>query len=776
VQGTRTVTLPPAGEVVKTLQPGPDDGKGNYFYDAWDCANHGASNQLGIGRFTNNGAVQRALLGFDLSDIPASVTLNLDLRNIYSPGTTVTAQIHRVTRSWEEGNGRGEDCADPGASWKYASAGVPWTTPGGNFDPLVVASKTQTAGQAVGTDTYDIKSLVGQWVAGSAANHGMLFKLSDETPGTNKYVHYRSDDHMTDVAHRPKLTVHYRDDRVDTTGPTVISSGDLWDNRASVIDRYAKLSIRATDAGTGTRDIKIFVNGHEQSASASRTTACAGCELTLEWRLNYGDVDLVDDNNIEIRATDMNGNTGSVAWRMLLDSPEDSVDYTVTAGVSEADSATPVGTQADGCSAPENYIPGVESCPTVTADASSSTATAEPRAASTALAPGGPGWGVADQKPEVFGMEGTRQLRPRIVRKIVPWDILRRARIPDEPVNYYCRPKEENGEKVKVTVERDTATLTEWEQWLRNAKAMADAQGRTIEVIVSFERTRKKAAYCYLPTTQQYSEAVTEFIAKYKNGSADMPPVRNYSAWNEPNHSGQPTSWNRARTKWKGRLRGPEQAGRYWVALNWVCFPAPGCKAIAAEFTDGAGGLFSKSGSFPAYWPAYLKGLAGYAPQYWAFHPYWTGQEVARTAPEPNASPRSPEDAKRVFARLDRFITAVLGRNPRAEIWFTEQGARWHLLSPDEIPHTDFHGRLDDETDKRATKVMKALTTEVIGRSSAIKVFTVYQMVSHDVPVTKEKPYGEGWDSGLLKYTGDPAWQLWSPRGMWHTYKAIAAP
>lgn len=548
----------------------------------------------------------------------------------------------------------------------------------------------------------------------------------------------------------------------DTTGPTIIPSGDLWDNRSTLIDRYAKLDVRATDTGTGTRDIKIFVNGYEQPLSAARSSACARCDLSLSWTLDYGDVDLAEDNTLEIRSTDMNGNPSSTSWPMLLESPDDPVDPTLSAEISDTDSAAPVGTQAEGCSDPENYIPGEESCPLVVDDAPSGTITAEPRAAGTALGAGGTGWGVADEKPEVFSMEGTKQLRPRIVRKILPWDVLRRTTIPAAtPATYYCRPKLDGAPGRPVSVGRDTATFDEWEQWLKNAKAMADAQGRTIEVIVSFARTREKAAYCYLPTTKQYREAVSEFIAKYKDGSSTMPPVKNYSAWNEPNHAGQPTSWKRNRKAWSGRLKGPAQAGRYWVALNSACVSL-GCKAAAAEFTDGDASLFKKTRRYPAFWPEYLKGLAGKNPVYWAFHPYWTGQEVGLSKP-----PRTTTETDRVFARLDAFIRRVRARNSSSEIWFTEQGARWHRLSPELKGHTDFNGQTDTYTDGRANNVMNALITEVVGRNSRIKVFTVYQMVSHA---------SEGWDSGLLKYTGDPAWQLWSPRTMWSTYKAKAAP
>jgi hypothetical protein len=740
-QGTRTVTLPPAGEVIKTLQPGPDDGKGTYGYDAWDCANHGASNHLAIGRFTNNGAVQRALLGFDLSEIPTTATLfsaNLDLRNIYSPGTTVTAQIHRVASAWEEGDEKGE-CAGPGASWKYASAGVPWTTLGGDFDPQIAAGKTQTAGQAIGTDTYDIKSLVGQWVAGTVPNHGMLFKLSDETPGTNKYVHYRSDDYTTDITHRPKLTVRYS--TTDTTAPTIIPSGDLWDNRASVIDRYAQLNVRATDAGAGVKRIQVYVNGYLQEDAAERMTPCAGCDLTLNWTLDLGDVDLQDANGIEIRATDMNGNVAQVGWPMLLAAPED-IHPGTSASVVDADSMTPVGTQADGCDHPENAIEGEEQCPTVPED--NTEPEVQTRALSSALVPGGPGWGVADEKPVAWTEPLTHQLKPRIVRKIVFWDIFKRAEQTDPKATYNCR-------KRNVTdVPPAPGDLTELNDWMRDVKAMSAALNQPVEIFISFSKSRWAGARCYLPTTKQYTAVVSKFKQLY-------PHVKYYSAWNEPNLATQPTSWAQNKQPYDGRLTGPAQAGRYWVALNSLCQP-PACLPAAAEFTDGDPYLFKKSRTRASFWTEYLKGHGTKRPKYWAFHPYWTGHEAGHNPP-----PRNAADNERVYKRLHGFITRARGRNSTAEIWFTEQGARWHLLAPNFAPRTDFGTATDPQADATANNIMTALTGEIASYNSRIKMFLAYQMVSHA---------GEKWDSGLLRATSSG----WQPRTMWHTYKAKASP
>jgi hypothetical protein len=109
----------------------------------------------------------------------------------------------------------------------------------------------------------------------------------------------------------------------------------------------------------------------------------------------------------------------------------------------------------------------------------------------------------------------------------------------------------------------------------------------------------------------------------------------------------------------------------------------------------------------------------------------------------------------------------VRKRNSNSVIWFTEQGARWNKLSESGTGHTDFGAKTDPATDTRTDDVMKQLITSVIGRNSRIRMFLAYQMVSHE---------HESWDSGLLRYSGDPGWQLWSPRKMWHTYKAKANP
>ncbi len=115
------------------------------------------------------GKVQRALLQFDLSSIPANAIVTSAKLELYvtSDRSGVTVNVHRLTGDWQEGTGQDES----GADWDHHDDPNAWATPGGDFDPTISGSLVPDT-ENVWIET-DVTSMVYDWVDGSHANDGL---------------------------------------------------------------------------------------------------------------------------------------------------------------------------------------------------------------------------------------------------------------------------------------------------------------------------------------------------------------------------------------------------------------------------------------------------------------------------------------------------------------------------------------------------------------------------------------------------------------------------
>ncbi len=175
------------------LQPG--NGLDTYLADGTPATNLGNATEMRLSNKTNN--QDRGLLQFSLFSIPAdaqvnSAVLELNLEGIGSGGIA-SVDVHRVTSPWKELQ----------ATWNQASAGVSWSTLGGDYDPVAVASAGIDAALP-GPSQWDITSLVSAWVDGTLPNHGLTLIGS---PDVN-HADFSTSDH-TDPGLHPKLTVNY---------------------------------------------------------------------------------------------------------------------------------------------------------------------------------------------------------------------------------------------------------------------------------------------------------------------------------------------------------------------------------------------------------------------------------------------------------------------------------------------------------------------------------------------------------------------------------------
>lgn len=101
-------------------------------------------------------------------------SLRLLFQSVEEP---VDLAVHRVTAAWTE----------EAASWERRDLGVPWSQPGGDFDPVPLAEFTIEARDepdSVAVDSISVPlpiDLVAGWLEGDEGNEGLV--LVQETPG-----------------------------------------------------------------------------------------------------------------------------------------------------------------------------------------------------------------------------------------------------------------------------------------------------------------------------------------------------------------------------------------------------------------------------------------------------------------------------------------------------------------------------------------------------------------------------------------------------------------
>jgi hypothetical protein len=170
-----------------------------------DTSNFGASMQLVVDRESTD--LQRALLQFDLSGIPANATINSATLQMQATqiGGTLNISVYELLQAWSEGTANGTPDA---ANWNERTTGTNWTTAGGTFNTTAIANLNTNS---TGLHTWDITSLVQAWVDGSSVNNGLMVASPDG--GGNRTVTYDSSEGTT----KPILVIDYS---VSNAAPT----------------------------------------------------------------------------------------------------------------------------------------------------------------------------------------------------------------------------------------------------------------------------------------------------------------------------------------------------------------------------------------------------------------------------------------------------------------------------------------------------------------------------------------------------------------------------
>ncbi len=235
--------------------------------------NSGARTEMLIGKTSSP---MRALLGFDLSGVPANdiASVTLDLWTTAGSGTVGAIELHSLTHSFVEGTGNGSSASNgqgTGADWSTYDGVNDWTNPGGDYDSGVLASiagyDATTAGvQRTFDSTPALVSLVAG-VAETAQPLGLMILSPTTESGTtsNVYTRFVSDDSGT-ASQRPLLTINYAFNFAPTTNPGTAPT--------PLFGASAALSGTVTNA-TGSTWIKVSGPGTVTfgNAAAPSTTA-----------------------------------------------------------------------------------------------------------------------------------------------------------------------------------------------------------------------------------------------------------------------------------------------------------------------------------------------------------------------------------------------------------------------------------------------------------------------------------------------------------------------
>jgi hypothetical protein len=259
-----------------------------------------------------------------------------------------------------------------------------------------------------------------------------------------------------------------------------------------------------------------------------------------------------------------------------------------------------------------------------------------------------PAVGIGDQHPQMFADPAFQSLGVKHSRYVLEWD-------------WYRSPRK--------------VAAADW--W------MSAAHDAGVDPLVAFGRDWRTSGQFKLPPLKLYRKSFALFRARY-------PQVHEFSAWNEANHTAQPTA------------NKPKAAARFYLALRKAC---PGCRVVAADVLDSPDSL------------DWIKRFKRYAPhaRLWGLHNYKDANDHTNTT--------------------RKFLKAV-----RGEVWLTETGGILRLK-----PHPGSHGNGRTETKAHQAGAVSRVFALARAHRTRIRRIYFYEW-RHE---TKNR-----WDSAFLDANG----------------------
>ena len=192
-----------------TSQPNETDGIDIRIVSSTPDTNYNAENILCVGEINAGASVQRTLIKFDLSSIPANATIVSATLSLWTAADFSTNardyKIYRVKRAWVEAN----------ATWNVYTTGNSWGTVGcsntsTDYDTTVWATKN--FGNAIANNTqmdfvFDATGLaeLTKFIDGTNTNNGWIIRA--DTESEDAYTLHSSSG--ATAGFRPKLVIEY---------------------------------------------------------------------------------------------------------------------------------------------------------------------------------------------------------------------------------------------------------------------------------------------------------------------------------------------------------------------------------------------------------------------------------------------------------------------------------------------------------------------------------------------------------------------------------------
>jgi RHS repeat-associated protein len=209
--------LPKAGQTTRIIQSGQSDTTLSSAQPttAHDTVSSDGVNQkwLSVGNNSGTYGKTRAVVKFPTTSLPSSARVIDAQVQMWSTITTntgggsATYELHPLTK----------DFAETSATWNNATSTTPWTTAGGDYSATVSDTVAGVTNDPV-RHWWDATSLTQGWINTPTSNHGVLFKVANEstTSGPQERTIFASSE-TSEPQLRPQLDVTYVDATTDST-------------------------------------------------------------------------------------------------------------------------------------------------------------------------------------------------------------------------------------------------------------------------------------------------------------------------------------------------------------------------------------------------------------------------------------------------------------------------------------------------------------------------------------------------------------------------------
>ncbi len=289
--------------------------------------NHGASGTLTVDKSGGNIGHQRPLLLFDVSNFPAGTTIEHATLNLEALSLTggFDVSVYQLLEAWDEGTGDGSSGT---ANWNERQAGVDWGTHGGSFDGNVIDTYTATA---VGTHTWDVTSIVQQWYAGTADNHGLI--LGSGESGIESVVYASREGTVA-----PLLQVYFS---IENLAPTGVSlDNPVVDENIDTTGGYRVGALTTADPNTG--DTFAYQIRPGDDATLFQIGGASNDELWLD--AGVLDYETESSYAVTVRSTDQDGLFYDRTFTVTVADADDTAPVIDTAPAFSIDEHVAVGT------------------------------------------------------------------------------------------------------------------------------------------------------------------------------------------------------------------------------------------------------------------------------------------------------------------------------------------------------------------------------------------------------------------------------------------------